>query len=236
MSEDFEHERKSQEKQAKEHNLLTLRNIIIAGVGLFVMIIVVSVLVSGLWRTIVPNAAIQPAQTPPGPNLQVSQNADLQAYWATEEARLNTLAVEGERAVIPIDRAMALVAEQGVPSFAGVEGIDAPLDAGVAQGIPEGASEEATGGAQAFQSQGCTGCHQQEDSPTAPALVGVFGSEVPLEGGTTVTADEAYIRESILQPNAKVVQGYAPIMPSYDGRIEEEDLSAIVAYIQAIGQ
>lgn len=236
MSDNFERERKSQETEAREHNVLTLKNIILAGVGLVVVIGLVFLMVSVIYPNFISGQEPEAIASPPGPNLQVAPNEELQAYLEREQARLNSFAVEGGRAVIPIDRAMALVAEQGLPSFAGVEGIDEPLDASVAEGIPEGAGEAAEAGAQAFQAQGCNGCHQEQDSATAPTLVGIFGTEETLEGGETVPVDEEYIEESILQPNAKVVEGFQPIMPSYEGRIGDEDLAAIVAYITAIGQ
>lgn len=90
-------------------------------------------------------------------------------------------------------------------------------------------------GEQLFQELGCSGCHTGESTGRAPALTGLFGSSVPLEGGGTVTADETYLRESILLPNEKIVEGYSPIMPSYEGRIEEEQLNELVAYIRSLG-
>jgi cytochrome c oxidase subunit 2 len=62
----------------------------------------------------------------------------------------------------------------------------------------------------------------------------MFGSQVPLEGGTTVTADENYVRESILYPNAKIHAGYQPVMPSYLGQLKDNDISAIIAYMKSI--
>ena len=68
----------------------------------------------------------------------------------------------------------------------------------------------------------------------APALAGVFGSEVRLASGDTVVADEAYIRESILFPQEKIVDGYDPIMPSYQGRVSEEQIMQLIAYIRSL--
>ena len=67
-----------------------------------------------------------------------------------------------------------------------------------------------------------------------PSLRGVFGHKVALEGGKTVIADEGYIRESILQPMAKIVKGYKPVMPTYQGQLEEEDIIQLLAYIESL--
>jgi cytochrome c oxidase subunit 2 len=63
----------------------------------------------------------------------------------------------------------------------------------------------------------------------------VFGAQVQLQSGQRVTADVDYIRESILQPNAKITAGYKPIMPTYQGQISEADLLQVIAYIRSLG-
>ena len=63
---------------------------------------------------------------------------------------------------------------------------------------------------------------------------GLFGSTVHLASGETITADEAYIRESILNPTAKVVTGFAPIMPTFQGQVSEEQLLSLTEYIKAL--
>jgi cytochrome c oxidase subunit 2 len=63
----------------------------------------------------------------------------------------------------------------------------------------------------------------------------LFGKSVQLAGGGTVKADEAYIRESILQPTAKVVAGYQPIMPTFQGLVTEEGVLQLVEYIKSLG-
>ena len=65
-------------------------------------------------------------------------------------------------------------------------------------------------------------------------LARVVGSQVQLEDGTTVTADETYLRESILQPAAKIVKGYPNVMPSFQGRVTDEQLIALIAYIKSL--
>ncbi len=68
-----------------------------------------------------------------------------------------------------------------------------------------------------------------------PSLRGVYGSRVQLAGGQTVLADDAYIRESILNPNAKIVAGYKPnVMPSFQGQITEEGILQLVVYIKSL--
>nr|HRC88120.1 cytochrome c oxidase subunit II [Thermoanaerobaculia bacterium] len=67
-----------------------------------------------------------------------------------------------------------------------------------------------------------------------PDLHGVFGSEVQLASGRAIHADEAYLRESILEPTAKVVSGFEPLMPTYQGQLTEEQLSSLIAYIKSL--
>ena len=86
-----------------------------------------------------------------------------------------------------------------------------------------------------FTQLGCSSCHAAGASVRAPSLAGLFGSQAPLEGGGSVTADESYIRESIFFPQKKIVAGYDPIMPTYEGRITEEQMLQLVAYIKSLG-
>ncbi|PYX79961.1 MAG: cytochrome c oxidase subunit II, partial [Acidobacteria bacterium] len=85
-----------------------------------------------------------------------------------------------------------------------------------------------------FQSLGCSTCHRFDTQGRGPNLVGVFGRPVLLEDGRTVIADENYIRESILIPAAKVVSGFKPIMPTFQGIVSEEQLNALVAYVKSL--
>jgi cytochrome c oxidase subunit 2 len=89
-------------------------------------------------------------------------------------------------------------------------------------------------GARLFRSYGCSGCHENSDVVRAPALYGVYGQPVPLGSGEVVVADEQYIRDSILLPMKQVAAGYRPVMPSFSGRIPEEDLVELVAYIKSL--
>lgn len=89
-------------------------------------------------------------------------------------------------------------------------------------------------GEKLFKEFGCISCHKSDNTGRGPALEGLFGKTVPLEGGKSVVADEAYIRESILQPNAKIVKGYKPIMPTFEGQLEPEEINQLVAYVESL--
>ena len=94
----------------------------------------------------------------------------------------------------------------------------------------------ASNGESIFQQLGCSTCHRSDTQGRGPNLVGLFGKRVQLEDGRTVIADENYVRESILSPAAKVVSGFKPIMPVFQGLVSEEQLSALVAYIKSLNQ
>jgi cytochrome c oxidase subunit 2 len=89
-------------------------------------------------------------------------------------------------------------------------------------------------GAGLFRSLGCSGCHGAGSAVRAPALEGLYGQPVPLQSGDVVIADDKYVRDSILLPRAQVVAGYEPVMPSYAGKVTEEDLLRLVAYIKSL--
>ena len=91
-------------------------------------------------------------------------------------------------------------------------------------------------GQQLFQQLGCGTCHRSDTQGRGPNLVGLYDKQVLLEDGRTVSADENYIRESILNPGAKIVSGFKPIMPTYQGQVSEESLMALVAYIKSLSQ
>jgi cytochrome c oxidase subunit 2 len=92
----------------------------------------------------------------------------------------------------------------------------------------------AAAGAQLCQQLGCATCHAAGGQ--APSLAGVFGAPVALQNGETVLADEGYIRESILHPRARIVAGYPPVMPTYQGQLSEEGLAQLVSYIKSLGK
>jgi cytochrome c oxidase subunit 2 len=82
---------------------------------------------------------------------------------------------------------------------------------------------------------GCASCHgANAEGGRGPALLGLYGSNVVLNNGQTVRADEGYLRESILNPQAKIVTGFGPIMPSFQGQLSEEQLLQLVAYVKSL--
>jgi cytochrome c oxidase subunit II len=89
-------------------------------------------------------------------------------------------------------------------------------------------------GEKIFAELGCSTCHRSDTQGRGPNLIGVFGKPVLLEDGRTVTADENYIRESILDPGAKVVKGFRPVMPTFQGLVSEEQLNALIAYVKSL--
>jgi cytochrome c oxidase subunit II len=89
-------------------------------------------------------------------------------------------------------------------------------------------------GAARFRQYGCSGCHGASASVHAPKLEGLFGKPVQLEGGGVVTADERYIHDSVMLPRKEITAGYAPIMPSFQGQISEEDLLDIIEYVKSL--
>ncbi len=92
---------------------------------------------------------------------------------------------------------------------------------------------EVEAGRDLAQDRGCPSCHSSNgDRGTGPTWKGLYGSEVELNDGTTVTVDDAYIRESILDPAAKIVDGYGNVMPKFD--FTDEEIAQITAYIQSL--
>jgi cytochrome c oxidase subunit 2 len=90
-------------------------------------------------------------------------------------------------------------------------------------------------GQQLFQTLGCASCHGANgEGGRGPTLVGLFGRQTPLEGGQSVRADEAYIKESILNPQAKIVAGFQPIMPTFQGQVSEDQIIQLIAFIKSL--
>ena len=89
-------------------------------------------------------------------------------------------------------------------------------------------------GEKVFAELGCSTCHRSDMQGRGPNLQGVFGHPVQLEDGRTVTADENYVRESILDPGSHRLKGFQPIMPTFQGLVTEEQVNALVAYIKSI--
>lgn len=90
-------------------------------------------------------------------------------------------------------------------------------------------------GARLFAAQGCTSCHRSDAVARGPSLENLAGRSVKLADGQTVRATDDYLRESILNPQARVVAGYDPIMPTYQGLLSEEQVLELVTYIKSMG-
>jgi len=97
-----------------------------------------------------------------------------------------------------------------------------------------GDTNPVSAGEKLFTQLACNTCHLANGTGRAPSLNGLYGGHVQLADGTTVTADEAYIRESILQPKAKIVAGYQPVMPTFQGLVTEEQILNLTAYIKSL--
>lgn len=93
----------------------------------------------------------------------------------------------------------------------------------------------AVAGQQLYQSLGCVSCHGTNgEGGRGPALAGLFGRQVFLTNGQTLVADEAYVRQSIEDPQAKLVSGFGPIMPTFQGQVTPDQLIQIMAYIKSL--
>lgn len=116
---------------------------------------------------------------------------------------------------------LILVACGGAPSTTGSQ--------------PAGASPEERGKNLAVAT-GCMACHSTDGSQGAgPTWKGLAGSDVTLTDGTTAKADDVYLKESILQPNAKIVKGFQPTMPqNYRQKLSDDQISDIIAYIKSL--
>ena len=90
----------------------------------------------------------------------------------------------------------------------------------------------AQNGERLFASLSCNACHNGQPDARGPSLAGVYGSKLALTSGQSVQVDEAYLRQAILNPSQHITQGYAPIMPTYQGQISEEGLISLVEYIK----
>lgn len=80
---------------------------------------------------------------------------------------------------------------------------------------------------------GCLGCHQERASGAAPTLHGIWGTDVTLEDGTTVTVDADYVRRSITDPDADIVEGYGPAMPTFS--LDDSEVDRLVEWVESLG-
>ena len=91
-------------------------------------------------------------------------------------------------------------------------------------------------GQRLFYNRGCSGCHAPNSTFHAPLLQGLYRKPVPLADGSVVTADDQYLRDSILQSGKQITAGYDNIMPSFAGHLTEEEIMQLIAYLKAIGK
>jgi cytochrome c oxidase subunit 2 len=92
----------------------------------------------------------------------------------------------------------------------------------------------ASAGEKLFADLACNTCHRPDSQGRGPVLDGLFGKTVTMQNGENVVFDEAYIRESILNPTAKVVAGFQPIMPTFQGLVSEEQLLQLIEYVKSL--
>ena len=100
--------------------------------------------------------------------------------------------------------------------------------------VPPTAQPMQATGELSFRALGCDQCHKPDTDELAPYLEGLYGRDVTLRDGSTLTADEQYIRESLIDPAAKIVRGYQPIMPTYKGMLDEQQIAQIVAAVRGL--
>jgi cytochrome c oxidase subunit 2 len=93
------------------------------------------------------------------------------------------------------------------------------------------ASDMVSAGETLFHQVGCSGCHSPTATIHAPSLSGLYGKPVALQTGAIVTADRQYLRDSILLPNKDIAAGFAPVMPTYQGQLNEEQVNELLAYL-----
>ena len=89
-------------------------------------------------------------------------------------------------------------------------------------------------GARLFDGLACNSCHLESGRGRGPSLNGIVGTTVELEDGSSATIDDAYLRESILNSQAKIVKGFTPLMPTFQGLISEENLVALIEHVKSL--
>jgi cytochrome c oxidase subunit 2 len=97
-----------------------------------------------------------------------------------------------------------------------------------------GSGTMAQTGEKLFKDLSCITCHKEDTTGRGPTLIGLYGKAVTLDNGNAVEADEAYLRESIVNPRAKMVSGFQPIMPTFQGLVSEEGLLQLIEYIKSL--
>lgn len=91
-------------------------------------------------------------------------------------------------------------------------------------------------GAELFKTLRCDSCHKSDSGALGPVLTHLYGSTVKFNNGHEIKADEAYIRESIVRPTQKIVDGYQALMPTYQNQVNEEQILSLVNYIKSLNE
>lgn len=159
----------------------------------------------------------------------VSQDAydQWQRSWEMESVR--TAMANGGNAAHAHDVAAVGDAPAASSALAPATSVEAKS---AAAAIPTGLAAK---GKQLYSDKICSSCHSIDGTKmTGPSFKGLWGANVELEGGAKATVDENYVRESITTPNAKVVQGFAPIMPTFQGQLSSEDITALIEFIKTL--
>ncbi len=92
----------------------------------------------------------------------------------------------------------------------------------------------AAAGEALFRQKACMTCHQAQGGALGPSLIGIYGKRVQLQDGSEVVVDDNYLRESILNPTAKLVAGFQPLMPTFQGQLDEEQVMQLIQYIKSL--
>jgi cytochrome c oxidase subunit II len=89
------------------------------------------------------------------------------------------------------------------------------------------------GGERLYAQRGCKQCHSIDGTAgIGPSFKGIWGHQQPLKGGGTALVDENYVRESIVNPQAKIVAGFEPVMPTFQGRLKDKEITAVIEYVK----
>jgi mono/diheme cytochrome c family protein len=218
--------------------IASLSSVVLAFIVMGVLIFVTGGTLGDQSHTLLPTGE---ARLPPAPRLEQNPNLDGPRIVAEATARLESVgwADDGQTvAHIPIDRAMELLLAKGIRPFEeGATTGEAPAPTAPANSEPVVFDAAlAAQGEQIFTNLGCVGCHRGDGAGIGPSLEGLVGRERPLEGGGSVTADETYLNESILNSTAKVAEGYSPVMPPYQGQLSNEQVAQLIEYIKSLSQ
>ncbi len=152
---------------------------------------------------------------------------ELQEYMDQQEAELAAYGYvdkDAETVKIPIERAIAMTVESGgqLPEIKKDE-------------IPEDASPAQLGQG-LYVSLGCNACHSLDGTKiVGPSFKGVWGEQHKFTNGEQAMVNAAYVKNSVLYPASQIVEGYPAVMPAYEGRVSDEDLVNIAAFIESLG-